>query len=211
MVNAQTIKVTYEESINTESALQQVDNPQIAALVAKELKSMTKSSSLTYHLGTSIYKTEVTASSADNAITYKDFKANKRVSQESILDREFLIEDELPKLDWKLEKDTEEILGYTCHKATNSKGVTAWYCSELPINDGPASYYGLPGLVLKVESTTKLYIATGITTKNVNTANVVQPTKGKKISREEFDKTKAEKLKEFGVQGGSKGIKVITM
>jgi len=67
----------------------------------------------------------------------------------------------LPLLDWTLIPDsTKEILGYACNMAkTNFAGrnYAAWYTVDIPLPYGPYKFYGLPGLVIKVEDLTHLY------------------------------------------------------
>ncbi len=62
------------------------------------------------------------------------------------------------KLNWQLfPKDTIKILGFTCYKATtqlSGRKYTAWYTSEIPINDGPYKFKGLPGLIMKLSDNT---------------------------------------------------------
>lgn len=74
------------------------------------------------------------------------------------------------KLEWKLEEDTQNVLGFECKKATTRFGgreYTAWYALSLRVNAGPYKFKGLPGLILKVEDSQKKYIWTAIATKNV--------------------------------------------
>ncbi|NRS93908.1 GLPGLI family protein [Frigoriflavimonas asaccharolytica] len=58
------------------------------------------------------------------------------------------------KFDWILDDDGgKKILNYTVKKATIKKyGKTfiAWYCPDIPINDGPYKFYGLPGLIFEI-------------------------------------------------------------
>ena len=61
----------------------------------------------------------------------------------------------IPKIDWTLTDETEEIMGHQCHKATarwRGREWNAWY-SDIPIDAGPWKFQGLPGLILKVEDT----------------------------------------------------------
>ena len=61
---------------------------------------------------------------------------------------------------WETHEDTMEIQGYVAQKATCSYGGrqwVAWFTDELPFNDGPYKFNGLPGLILKVADTRNHY------------------------------------------------------
>lgn len=49
---------------------------------------------------------------------YKNVKEKIAVSEKDIFGKEFLVQDSLPKWEWKLESETKKIGNYTCHKAT---------------------------------------------------------------------------------------------
>ena len=65
-----------------------------------------------------------------------------------------------PVFSWKISQDTASILGYPCQKATvNFRGrtYTAWFSTDIPINDGPWKFMGLPGLILKISDSKDLF------------------------------------------------------
>lgn len=49
---------------------------------------------------------------------YKNIKEKKFIIDKEMMGKEFLIQDSLPKLDWKMSQETKEIGGYMCFKAT---------------------------------------------------------------------------------------------
>ena len=58
-----------------------------------------------------------------------------------------------PKFNWKLEESSKNILNYDCKKATleyAGRIYTAWYTKDIPINNGPYKFEGLPGLILEM-------------------------------------------------------------
>ncbi|MBP1165785.1 GLPGLI family protein [Chryseobacterium sp. PvR013] len=62
--------------------------------------------------------------------------------------------------DWKIQKETQKIGEYNAQKATlNFAGRkwTAWFCKDLPFNDGPYKFNGLPGLIVKIEDDQQHY------------------------------------------------------
>lgn len=62
------------------------------------------------------------------------------------------------ELRWKLTNEFSKILNYGVQKATTQFGGrqwTAWFTKEIPIQDGPYKFKGLPGLILKIEDSTK--------------------------------------------------------
>ena len=64
------------------------------------------------------------------------------------------------KFDWKILSDKEKVGEYNTQKATTEFGGrkwTAWFSSDIPFQDGPYKFYGLPGLIVKIEDADKNY------------------------------------------------------
>lgn len=129
---------------------------------------------------------------------YENYKTKKSVSSRMILDKEFLISEDLKKIDWKLINETKTIGGFICKKAQAKIGddlVEAWYSPDVPTMAGPNIYWGLPGLIVELKSKSCHYIAIEIK-ENAN-GQMIPPTKGKQISKEEFKKLVDERLNDF--------------
>lgn len=60
---------------------------------------------------------------------------------------------ENPNLIWKISDEKQKIGTYNAQKATADFGGRkwiAWFTTEIPFQDGPYKFYGLPGLIVKV-------------------------------------------------------------
>lgn len=65
-----------------------------------------------------------------------------------------------PLQQWEIGTDTLRVCGYSCQKATCSfrgRNFIAWFAPDIPVNNGPWKFGGLPGLILKVYDTGRLY------------------------------------------------------
>jgi len=64
------------------------------------------------------------------------------------------------KFNWNITSDKEKIGTYNTQKATTEFGGrkwNAWFSTDLPFQDGPYKFYGLPGLIVKIEDEGKNY------------------------------------------------------
>lgn len=67
----------------------------------------------------------------------------------------------IPTQKWKISDQTMTIVGYLCQKATctfRGRDYIAWFATDIPINNGPWKFGGLPGLILKVYDNKKEYV-----------------------------------------------------
>jgi len=222
--NAQTIKVTYSEKMDLSEKLKSIDNPMIKQMII-EKTGKPKYYELKSADGISIYKNNSSDDEdVDNGVTmigtggediiYKNHNQNIYVKQTDFMSRTFLIEDKLQKNNWKITTNTLKIGEYLCKKAVLKKGeseIMAWFTNEIPSNEGPREYYGLPGLILKVETGTLIIEATNISILKEK-IEIQKPTKGKKVTQEEFEKIRKEKINSLtgGKQKGN-GVQVIKM
>lgn len=65
------------------------------------------------------------------------------------------------KQQWTLHEDCQMILGYKCQRATcnwRGRSFEAWFASDIPVQLGPWLFCGLPGIILKLYDTQKLYV-----------------------------------------------------
>ena len=87
--------------------------------------------------------------------------------------------------------------------------ITAWYTPQIPVSNGPAKYQGLPGLILEIHDGKLTIICSQIVINPEEKVEIVEPSKGKKVSQEEYDGIMDEKTKEmmerYAPRKGSKG------
>ena len=191
---------------------------------------------------------------------YKNVKEKIFTVDKEFAGKEFLVQDSLPKLDWKLSGETKQIGNYMCFKApavrpvsqsdfrnfrrkkedekkeevkqeetkteqtkTEEKKedrntnfmdqweipkeivVTAWYSPDIPINQGPENYWGLPGLILEVSDGKTVILCSKIVINPKEKKEIKAPKKGKLVTQSEYDKIVADKMEEWremGRQGG---------
>jgi GLPGLI family protein len=94
---------------------------------------------------------------------YKDVASNTLQSAALFKNNNYLLEEKIPEINWKISQETKMIGGYDCQKATTTfRGRTyeAWFCSKLPYNIGPWKLGGLPGLILEAYDTKKQFVFT---------------------------------------------------
>lgn len=137
---------------------------------------------------------------------YFDVKNQKVTEQRDFMSRMFLIESPVDSIPWKLTGNQREILGFPCMEAMFIKDTVktiAWFTPNIPVSTGPGKYRGLPGLILEVNVNDgkRLITAASVTPADV-TALLVSPKKGKKVTREEFNKMVEEKTGENQGEGG---------
>ena len=75
--------------------------------------------------------------------------------------------------------------------------VTAWYTPQIPVSNGPGEYWGLPGLILEINSGRTTVLCTEIVMNPTEATEITVPTKGKEITREEYNKTVKKKMEEM--------------
>lgn len=85
--------------------------------------------------------------------TYPDYKTyiHRRLS----MDAYKVSEDR--KINWKISSKKEKIGEWNAQKAEAhfaGRHWTAWFSTEIPIQDGPYKFQGLPGLIVKIEDKT---------------------------------------------------------
>lgn len=75
--------------------------------------------------------------------------------------------------------------------------VTAWYTPEIPVNQGPENYWGLPGLILEVNDGKTTILCSKIVLNAKEKAEIKPSKKGKTVSQKEYDETVIKKMEEF--------------
>jgi GLPGLI family protein len=130
----------------------------------------------------------------DEREIFKNYPAGKMTvtDQVGILSA-FSYEDVLNGIQWQITSDTMTCLNYLCQKATGDfrgRHYEAWFAPDLPVNDGPWKFSGLPGLILYVKDSDNQYILKAVALDNVQTPLQFAKRDYVKTNRQEVDKMK---------------------
>lgn len=168
-----------------------------------------------------------------NDIIFYDFGAAKKTEQRDMMDKKFIIRDSIRKLNWKLTGETQTILGHVCQQAiaqrtgkrtqmnmdngkmerkeiNDTTKMVAWFTNDIPVPAGPEVQGQLPGLILALDMNNgrMVYKALEIQTK-IDIATIKEPTKGKKVTPDEFTKEREKMMAEMQKNNQGNGNRVI--
>ena len=150
-------------------------------------------------------------------IMYKNIKENRYSNKAEVFGKQFLIKDSLSNRKWELVNKTKNIGKYTCYKATFTEEVeeqtlnekneitsvasertsSVWYTPQIPVNNGPEEFHGLPGLILEVNDGDLTLVCSKIVINPEEEVRIVEPTKGKVVTQTEFDEIMDKKTEEM--------------
>ncbi|WP_299366363.1 GLPGLI family protein [Winogradskyella sp.] len=158
-------------------------------------------------------------------VLYKNTREQRFVEQVDTYGKIFLVKDAIEKIDWKLGSETKYIGEYQCYKASYTKmvpkpremsstdsyedldldaeqemeerTVTAWYTPQIPVNNGPDDYQGLPGLILEVHDGKLTIVCSKIVLNPKEKVAISEPTKGKEVNQEKYEEIMDKKAKEM--------------
>jgi len=169
-------------------------------------------------------------------VTFCDFTTRRKTELREFMDKKYLISDSISKGNWKLGEETKTILNHLCRKATSQRtgkrmqtvmengkverkevadtaAIVAWFTTDIPVAASPEAQGQLPGLVLELDINNgrQVYTAVSIDPKAA-VATIKEPTKGKKVTREEFDTARTKALEEMqrNMGGNGRAVRIVT-
>lgn len=139
-------------------------------------------------------------------IFYKNIEDEELIREIEENGKTYLITLDYNKYNWKLVKESKEILGFTCYKAIGTyteyhpfaqKDITyehiVWYAPEIPLPFGPGEYTGVPGLILEAVDGSFYMIAEDIEFYKKE-KKIKKPIKGIEITESDFNQLIYEQL-----------------
>ncbi|CAM3995812.1 GLPGLI family protein [Flavobacterium antarcticum] len=84
--------------------------------------------------------------------------------------------------------------------------ITAWYTPEIPVNQGPEGYWGLPGLILEVNDGKTIILCSKVVMNTKEKADIKAPKVGKEVTQKGYDEIVAAKMKEMQEMGGGRNM-----
>lgn len=156
---------------------------------------------------------------------YKNIKSNEFVQVQEFYGKQFLVKDQLRKINWTMTKESKNIGNYMCFKATSSipkselewynfswsdipntnseSGeevmieITAWYTPQIPVSMGPSEFWGLPGLILEVNMNNTTMLCSKIVMNPQDKNKIEAPKRGKEVAKMEYKEIITRKMKEM--------------
>lgn len=139
-------------------------------------------------------------------VYYSNIKEGKNIRAVNVYGEDFIIK--FPKRNWNLTSETKKIGDYICYKATSikeimgrkgviTKAIEAWYSPSITIPFGPLGYNGLPGLIIELTVGKERYLVNKIELSDKMKIELLEPTRGKLVTKREFDKIGVKMMQSF--------------
>lgn len=151
---------------------------------------------------------------ANDNIVFSNLDQQSAVSQKTVFDNVFNVQDSVRKINWKITSDTRTIAGIECRKATaiimDTVFVVAFYAEQIVTPGGPESFAGLPGMILglAIPRLFTTWFATKVELIDVKETVLVPPKKGKKTTNNDLKAQLKPSMKDWGKSGAKNMLQV---
>lgn len=88
------------------------------------------------------------------------------------------------------------------------KTITVWYTPEIPVSHGPANYWGLPGLILEVNTGETTILCSKVIINPKNKVAIKLPKKGKKVTKQEYNNLMEKQFDQMKDSNGTLKIEI---
>lgn len=146
---------------------------------------------------------------------FNDLAKALTISQKNVFEEKFLVQDSVRNIQWKITDETRNIAGFECRRANaiimDSIYVVAFYTDAIITTGGPESFTGLPGMILGIALPHEhiTWFATKVYTENITDADLVPPTKGKKVNNTELLKTLKDQMPTWDKKWANRNIRTV--
>lgn len=165
-------------------------------------------------------------------VTFANLEEAKLVTKRELDSKNYLVDESIEKLPWKLTGETKTILGYVANKAVaqqyttrtsvsmengemktvqqpDTVSVIAWFTQNIPVPAGPVFQGQLPGMILELDMNggRVVYKAVEVSPK-VNVANIKEPKGGKRITAADYAQQRQQMLEEMRKNRANQTIRI---
>lgn len=131
----------------------------------------------------------------DDYLIIRDYENKTCHDQVDFLGKTYIVQEDTPRIKWKILNEIQEIAGYICMKAetydpVRNVKIQAWFTDEIPVYGGPEGFGGLPGMILYLVMNDDDVVieATKVTLSDeALELPIPKKMKGKQIKREELN------------------------
>ncbi len=147
---------------------------------------------------------------------YKNISTQTYTEMRPLMQEVYLIKDSLPKYNWHITNESKQIGKYMVVKAEadyqkEDKDIhlIAWFTPEIPVQNGPSKFGGLPGLILELNNNNEeVYLLKELVINPKSRTEIIEPDKGKvvdeKTYKEEMKKMREKMQKMYKSRRGNK-------
>jgi GLPGLI family protein len=107
------------------------------------------------------------------------------------------------------EKNKDNTTNFMIMPEPKDTEIVAWFTPEIPLGHGPDIYFGLPGLILEVQSGTDMFLASKVTVNPKDKIKIKKPKKGEVVTADELKKIREDKLNSMKDEKGNIKIETI--
>lgn len=115
---------------------------------------------------------------------YKEYATGAVIMEQYFNGRPHLLTDSSFTRKWDIREERTVMMGMQCQKAVSADTITAWFAVDVPIPDGPHTYGGLPGLIIRLDDSHEQYECISMESTDEKIPDT--PRRGKRMSMAEF-------------------------